>query len=221
MYCFFIGLLNILIVIGINSSSHKLSSSSSLIDKDAENMAELFEKIWSLKPVSVGKLEPFGYCQVIEECCTNEYRSKAISSFVAFLDNHNVKNRFIQTLNQCIKSTNFIDENNELCSSFQSSIIDHRNDLNDPDVQKFVIAIGKYQKEVERLISTIDSNCNDKEKHAIICLSNKHLLKTCVTKILQYSNHIDGDEFYQEILMKTKQIFNDIHQQLSYKFKKN
>lgn len=219
MHRFLITLAYIIFVSNINGDGIQSPTS---IDEDAIEFAGLIAKFWSLKPAVFQKLEPFIYCQVIEECCGDEQHSQAIPLWFPSSYNDDIKSHFVEVINECVNSTT-LNEANQWCSSFRQSIISSKVFDQDPNAKRFKTMIAKYKNELRRVFGQIYITCNNEEIYAFLCLSNKKLIETCAGKILgnRHSLFSFSYQYYEEYITKGKQILIDVNQELSQMSFKN
>lgn len=78
MHRIVLALFCIIFVVGAYGAARKMLPP---VHKDAIEVAQLAEKIWSLKPAVFQRSTHLAYCQVIDQCCKKKHRSEAISFF--------------------------------------------------------------------------------------------------------------------------------------------
>jgi hypothetical protein len=210
LFCF-------IFVVGINGAWLKLPTT---VDEDSIEIGRLLTDFWSIKPAIVGKMEPFIYCQVIDQCCENEHRSQATSLFFSFAVERSDDGQFLEVINECVNST-ALHDTTQWCSSYQKAIVSSWTAREDPDAIKYFSVIHQNLTKAEKILDRIFSVCNNEEFHAFICSSTKKLVETCLARILQAINDEDGYKAYQEYIVKAKQELITSNQQLSQLFTKN
>lgn len=215
MNLIFVTLFCISFFIGINGASIEQPVS---MNEDAIEIAELTEKLWSLKPAVLNNRRPLIYCQIIDKCCGDEDREEAISIMSQFMDGTG-KNRFVQIMDKCMHSTDST-ETNQLCPAVVQSFIPSRIAYRRSTIEKYFDILSRYNRQLGDFYDHITSSCNSEELHALFCLSNKKLVERCTDKILQkiYDNNYEN---YETITMNTKRVLTDINQQISKVFTKN
>jgi hypothetical protein len=209
MYRVLFALFCIIFVVGINGAWLKQLTS---IDEDANELAQLAEEFWSLKPAILKRAKPFVYCQIIDQCCNDEDRSEAVSLMGQYIYGSDGY-QFAELMLTCMNPT-ASNKSNKLCLSTVESIVSLRTIYQNPDVKKYISITRNYEKELISIHNYVLSTCNSEEIQAYFCLSNKKLVETCSGKILQkiYDNVYTN---YEEFVADTKQALIDINQQLS------
>ncbi len=215
MNLMFVILVYITFVVDINGAWLKQPTS---INNDAVELTQLSEKSWSLKPAIIMRAEPFIYCQVIDKCCEDEDRVEAVSLMHQRIQ-HAEEDRFVKLMHMCMNSSTSNKENQK-CSSVVQSMISPETLFKDSDVRKYFSLIDHHNKELEHYFDLFPSSCNSEEVHAFTCLSNKKLIKKCVSKVLQniYNNDYKN---YQKTIVNIKKMLIILNQQLSEAFTKN
>ncbi len=215
MHRILITLFCIIFVVGINGAWLKPLTS---IDEDAIAITQLLEKFWSLKPAILKNTRPLVYCQIIDQCCEDEDRSKAISLMSQYIDGTD-RYSFTEVMYTCINLT-ASNKADESCSSILTSVVPPRIAYSNSDVKKYFDIISKYVKELDHYFYDITLTCNSEETHAVLCSSDRKLIEICTGKILQ-KIYDDNDKNYQAIMMNTKRVLIDLHQQLFEAFIEN
>jgi len=211
MHPIVVALFCIIFVVGAHGAAHKTPTS---IDKDATELAQLAEKIWSFKPAILKRLKPLAYCQVIDQCCENEQRSEAISLFDQVMSNI-YPDRLENLMEECVDTTTSNKEK-QLCPGIIESIrpwwIIGRN----PDAKKYRNIFMNYLMNITGF-DNIKGDCNSEEIHAFVCSSNTKLVKSCAGKILQeiYDNDYKN---YPKTIKSLKQLLINANQELSKEF---
>ncbi|CAF1072818.1 unnamed protein product [Adineta steineri] len=195
-------------IVSINGVSIKPVSST---DNDAIELAQLAEKIWSLKPAALQTKGPLVICQFIDKYCTNENRFQAISSMVSSIVNeYRSKHRYARVLNKCISKT-VLEETKQSCPILQQLISPTITQQDKFNIIQYQRVLMSYFTELNILISHVQTSCNDEEIHGFLCSSNMTLITTCTNKILR---EIYNDNNYEEVIIKTKQALTDLNQEL-------
>ena len=212
MHHIFVILFCTIFVIAINGAWIKLAPS---IDKDAIELARLAEEFWSLKPVVFQNKGPLVLCQFINECCSVENRLQAISVIVpSIVNEYRNKNRYNRVLNACLNLT-ALEEANQSCPLLHKIISPTITQQDKFDIMQHRRVIMNHFTELNNLTNYVYKFCNNEEIHALLCLSNTNLTRTCAHKILQGIYNDNSYEVYQEFIMKSKETLMDINQQLS------
>jgi hypothetical protein len=208
----------IFVVVGINGVWIKLVPS---VNEDAIELAQLAEQFWSLKPAVFQRKGPLVLCQFIDECCSTENRFQAISFIVSSIANeYRNKNRYARVLNSCINST-AMEKANQSCPLLNQIISPSITQEDKFDIIQHRRVIVNYYTQLNNLTNHVYESCNNEEIHALLCLSNTKLIRSCVNKILQEIYDDNGYDGYQEFIIETKKILIDLNQQLSSLSMKN
>ncbi|CAF3725268.1 unnamed protein product [Adineta steineri] len=192
----------------VNGASVQLATS---IDSDAIELADLMGKFWSSKPAEISKTEPFIYCKVLETCCKEENREEAVPLvFSGLLDD---KNRLLEIVGSCVNST---EQNggNKWCDTYSQEIIlpwDLRSNF---QIEQFGQLLVKFDKKIS-IFEVGAEVCDDEEKYAFMCQSNKKIVQRCFHKLLQNAIKQFGYKSYEELVMEDKQALIDINQEWS------
>ncbi len=197
------------IVVGINGAWLKQPAS---INKDAVELTQLLEKLWSLKPDILNRLKPFVYCEIMDKCCEDKDRVEAISIMSQYIINTD-DGRFEQIMQTCMNSStsNMPDH---VCSSIVKSIVSIETVYRDSNVRKYLDIIDRHGIGLSGIIDQIQLTCNSEEFHAFACLSNKKLMEKCANKVLQKIYNLDYKN-YQKIIENAKQLMTEVNQQIS------
>ena len=212
-YCTFVALFAIICMVGIEGASRKTPAS---INKDAIKLAQLAEKIWSLKPAILKQGRPLIYCEVMNKCCEEEDRSKAIS----FLDASNDLDfdGFENVMKQCMNTTTS-NKGNQLCTAVIESIVPPWIIYRNANMGTYMGTMNRYIDIIDKYVKNLDKSdewalvCNGEEMHALLCLSNTKLVESCVGKMLQQL--FDSDyKNYEKTIKDMKQILTKANQDL-------
>jgi hypothetical protein len=213
MYRFITALFCMIFLSGINGAWLTLPTS---VDEDAITLTRLAEEFWSLKPAVFQNKGPLVLCQVIDECCATDDRAKAVSLMVSSItDENRSRNRYARILNTCINSTD------QSCPPLFNLISPSITLQEKSDIKQHRRIIMNYDTKLNDLINRVNESCNNEEIHALLCLSDTKLVKTCINKILRSIYDVDGYKVYHEYVVETKQTLIDVNQQLSELFIKN
>jgi hypothetical protein len=199
----------IIFVVGAHGAAPKILAP---IHKDAIELTQLAEKIWSLKPAIFKRTKPCVYCEVIDQCCEKKHRSEAIS----FFDQPIVTNNdFENLIEQCINTTTSNKEK-QLCPGIIKSIVPWWIANENPDIKKYQYILMKYLNNITEF-DNIRGNCNGEEIHAFMCSSNTKLVKSCAGKLLQeiYDNDYKN---YRKTIKSLKNTLINADQELSKEF---
>jgi hypothetical protein len=119
-----VALFSIIFVVDIHEAFLKTPAS---INKDAIEMAQLAEKLWSFKPDILNHARNLTYCPIIDQCCDEEDRSEAISLMNPFEyraltdDLENVMERCMNTTKSNKKKTVMFNNSRINCSRMDGS----------------------------------------------------------------------------------------------------
>jgi hypothetical protein len=204
-----VALFCITFIVVVHGASRKTPAS---IDKDAIEMAQLVEKLWSFKPAIIKRAKPLVYCQVIDHCCEEEDRSKAISLMDLSMDENDFKN----VMERCMNTTTSNQEN-QLCLTVLNSIVPEWTTYMSSDVRNYTDTVDKY---MYKLQFNIPFACNSEEIHAFICSSNTKLVGSCARKTLEEIYDYNYKN-YGKTIKYIKQTLMDANQELSKIFIKN
>jgi len=211
MHRIFVVLSFIISAVVINGVLVKLPTSAR---EDTDELTQLAEKFLSLKPVVFQNKGPLVLCQFIDKCCAAEDRFQAISSMVfSIVNEYKSKNRYGKVINKCINSTN-LQKASQSCPSLHKLLYPLITKQDRSIIAQYMRRVMIYFTELNKLITNVYEYCNDEEIHALLCLSNTKLVKTCVIKILQAKYDNDGNEVYQKFIVETKQLLMNLNQEL-------
>ncbi|CAF1394375.1 unnamed protein product [Adineta steineri] len=195
----------------INGASLQLSTS---IDSDAVELSNLVEKFWSSKPAEINKVQPFIYCKVLDTCCEEKQRQEAIPLFFTASFDIDDRNRFLETVGSCVNST---EQNggDKWCQTYSQEMISPWNLRSNPQAVQFKQVMMKLLEKLENIDPNAPDICDDEEKYAFMCLTNKKLTQRCVHKMLKDLIKRLGYKSFEELVMKYKQALIDINQEWS------
>ncbi|CAF0829027.1 unnamed protein product [Adineta steineri] len=193
----------------INGASFQLPTT---IDNDATEFADLLEKFWNSKPGEINKVQPFIYCKVLETCCEEKQREEAIPLFFPAFSGD--KNRFLEIVGSCINST---EQNggDKWCRTYSQEIISPWDLQSNLQVEQFEQLLDKFDKKVNIFDVSTTELCDDEEKYAFMCQSNKKLIQRCIHKLLRNTIKRFGYKSYKKLVMENKQAIIDIYQEWS------
>ncbi|CAF0872286.1 unnamed protein product [Adineta steineri] len=195
----------------INGASFQLPAST---DSDAVELSNLVEKFWSSKPVEINKVDPVIYCKVVETCCEENQRQEAIPLFFSESFDTDDKNRFKEIVGSCVNST-VQKGGDKWCQTYSQEMISPWNLRSNSQVMQFRQVMMKLLEKRENIDNNTPDICDDEEKYAVMCLTNKKLTQRCVHKMLKDLIKRLGYKSYEELVMKYKQALIDINQEWS------
>ncbi|CAF1180142.1 unnamed protein product [Adineta steineri] len=193
----------------INGAS---SRSRTSVKRDAIELADLYGKFWASKPAVFNKVEPFIYCRVLETCCEEKQRQEAIplSFFTSFGTDD--RDRFLEIVGSCVNST---EQNggDKWCQTYSQEVISSEDLRSNAHATQFAQLAMPFLQKLSRFEAGASDSCDNEEKYAMMCLSNKKLTQRCVHKTLKDLIKQFGYKSYKKLLTENKQALIDISQQ--------
>ncbi|CAF2961431.1 unnamed protein product [Rotaria sp. Silwood2] len=191
----------------------KPQRSSSLIKTDAKELAELMEKLWAESSNDEKNLLK-QTCQVVKKCCPPTAISKVVSSSKSNIFNDPAS----QIATICLNTSDHADIAKKCpsalklkpSSSSSSSPFDKLG--NNIDLETLAIAsrIMKDQSTMDDFVNHLHNACNTAEQYALLCMSNKKLLQSCIGKHIQ-KKFVPGNKTAYETYVKiVKMMLTDI-----------
>lgn len=199
-------------IVGINGVSLKQSVS---IKSDAKELAELALKIWSLKPAILKRVNPFLICELIDKCCHGENRARA-TLLMSQEPRTDFDNLYGELMKMCVNSST-AEKVDQTCSAVIKSQLSEHMVKDDHAIHQYLDIISEHQDDMLMLPHWIRRSCEIKHFQAFMCLSNTKLVEECATEVLQMA--LDDDYVdYATLIMKIKQVLNEIIAKLLKKF---
>ncbi|CAF3875015.1 unnamed protein product [Adineta steineri] len=201
----------VIFISSINGASLQLSTS---IDSDAVELSNLVEKFWSSKPAEINKVQPFIYCKVLDTCCEEKQRQEAIPLFFTASFDIDDRNRFQEIVGSCVNST---EQNgrDKWCQTYSQEMISPWDLRSNSKVIQFGQLLMKFDKKITIFDMGTTEVCDDEEKYAFMCQSNKKSIQKCVGKLLQNAIKRFDHKTYEELVMENKQALIDINEEWS------